>query len=171
MKNEINLGEIIIDEEISQMLSIIQTISQEFEKRDVKIWFNGTFGVVGYYGRFFEKPNDIDCGVLEKDFEKSKKIIINLGFINVKNKKNLRFRVSIFKKGNIILELGTFDLDLGNNFTKIENVKYRIPDSKWLANCYKITAIKERRKGRNDAKRAEFLENYIVSPNHDKKYL
>ncbi len=66
-----------------------------------------------------------------------------MDFQNFENKENPQFRVAIFKKKNIILELGTFDRDLGGNLVKIEDVEYRVPATKWLASCYRVTAKKK----------------------------
>ena len=34
----------------------------------------------GYYGMVFDEPRDVDCGVLEKDFDQAREIIENLGY-------------------------------------------------------------------------------------------
>ncbi len=159
MNTKTDLGQIKVDADIKKMLEIIKLIFDEFEKQKIKIWFNGTFGVVGYYGKFFEKPNDIDCGVLEKDFDKAKQILESIGCVKVLDKENPKFKVSIYKKEDITVEIGTFDHDLGNNFANIEGARFPIPDKSWLAQCYRITAQKDRRKGRNDLARALFLES------------
>ncbi len=143
---------------VKGMLEMIKEVYSEFEKKKVKIWFNGTFGVIGHYKKVFTTPRDIDCGVLEGDFENSKKILVNLGYKKMTDKDNGQFRVSIFEKNGVILEIGTFSKDLGNEKTNISGIEYRIPDGKWLAECYRITSKKDRRAEMNDAERAFYLE-------------
>jgi leucyl-tRNA synthetase len=96
--------------------------------------------------------------VMENDFEKANQLLKKLGYELVEEKKNEKFRHNAYKKNNLAVEIGTFDHDLGENKAEVKSVKYPIPDAKWLAECYKITATKERRKGKNDLDRAIFLD-------------
>jgi len=154
-----NLGEKKSSEKIDEMFLLIDRLSKIFAKNKIKIWFNGTFGVAGYYGYVFDEPADIDCGVLIKDFDKARELIENLGYKKTLDKENEKFKVSVYDAGNFKLEIGTFDHDLGDKIVSLEGHKFRVPDAKWLAECYRITSQKERRKNKNDALRAEFLES------------
>lgn len=151
-----NLGNTRKD--LTKKLKIVQEINDLLEKNNIKVWFNGTVGVAAYYGRFFDEPADIDCGVLEQDFDNAKKNIESLGYDKIEDKENEKFKVSIYTKNDILFEIGTFDHDLGNNILAIEDLKIRVPEAKWFANCYRITSQKERRKEKNDLDRAIFLE-------------
>jgi hypothetical protein len=157
--HKINLGDKKTSEKIDKMFLVVDRLMSEFEKNKIKIWFNGTFGVVGYYGEVFDEPADVDCGVLEKDFDDAKEIIENLGYKKVLDKENEKFKVSIYDAKDFNLEIGTFDHDLGDKIILLEGHKFRVPNAKWLAECYRITSKKERRAGKNDALRAEFLES------------
>lgn len=159
MDNKINLGDKKTSRKINAMFLLIDKLSKEFDKNKIRIWFNGTFGVAGYYGYVFDEPNDIDCGVLEKDFNVARKIIEGLGYKKINEKQNEKFKVTTYNAGEFDLEIGTFDRDLGDEVVELEGYKFRIPDAKWLAECYRITSKKERRVGKNDALRAEFLES------------
>jgi len=156
---KIDLGEKKFSAKIDEMFLLINRLSEVFAKEKIKIWFNGTFGVAGYYGSVFDEPEDVDCGVLVKDFDNARKIIENLGYKKISDKENEKFKVSIYNAGNFNLEIGTFDHDLGDKIVSLEGHSFRVPNAKWLAECYKITATKDRRKGKNDALRAEFLES------------
>ena len=149
----------INSEKINKMLGIIDRVSKAFAEKNIKIWFNGTWGVIGYYKSIFDEPDDVDCGVLEADFEVARKIVEELGFSKIEDKENGEFRVSIYNTEGITYEIGTFKEDLGENVATIEGHNYPIPDAKWLADCYRITASKERRRGKNDLQRAEFLDS------------
>jgi leucyl-tRNA synthetase len=153
-----DLGSIDIDDNINQMFSLIKEITDKFEKEKIKIWFNGTFGVAGYFEKIFTYPADVDCGVLENDFDKANEIFEKMGYELIEEKENKKFKHNIYKKNNLTVEIGTFDHDLGDNKAEVAGVKYSIPDAKWLSECYKITATKERRKGQNDLDRAIFLD-------------
>jgi len=159
MDAKINLGTKKSSPKIDEMLEIIDLLDKEFTKASIKVWFNGTFGVAGYYEYIFDEPNDVDCGVLEKDFDIARKIIEDLGYKKIEDKDNKKFKVSIYNAGSFNLEIGTFDRDLGDKIIMLNGHKFRIPNAKWLAECYRITAQKERRAGKNDAMRAEFLES------------
>ncbi|MFA6428645.1 MAG: alpha/beta fold hydrolase [Candidatus Buchananbacteria bacterium] len=152
------LGEVNQSQQISEMLEVVQEVNQLLQAKNIKVWFNGTFGVAGYYGKFFDLPADVDCGVLVKDFLAAKEVVENNGYQKIEDKENEKFKVSIYQKGKIILEIGTFDHDLGDQVVEINNIKYPVPQAQWLADCYRITAVKERRQGKNDLKRAIFLE-------------
>ena len=158
-QHKINLGEKKSSAKIDEMFLLIDQLSAELDKNKIKVWFNGTFGVAGYYGCVFDDPADVDCGVLTKDFKTAKGIIENLGYKKILDKENEKFKVSIYGTGKFNLEIGTFDHDLGDKTAEIAGHKFRVPDAKWLAECYRITAGKERRKGKNDSPRAEFLES------------
>jgi len=158
-KHKINLGNKKSNNKIDEMFLLIDKLSKAFEESKIKIWFNGTFGVAGYYGFIFDEPGDVDCGVLEKDFDVARKIIENLGHKKVLDKENEKFKVSIYSAGGFNLEIGTFDRDLGDEIVNLEGHKFRVPNAKWLAECYRITSQKERRAGKNDTLRAEFLES------------
>jgi leucyl-tRNA synthetase len=145
-------------ENIEKILKIISEINCSLKKENIKLWFNGTLGVIGYYQKIFNIPQDIDFGVLEKDFDTAREIIEKLGYIRIEDKENKQFKVSRYIKDDIILEIGTFDHDLGENIGRIDNMGYPIPESGWLAECYRITAKKERRFGKNDNDRALYLE-------------
>jgi len=164
-----NLGELKNKEEINSMLDIIKEVDDILTKNKIRVWFNGTFGVIGYYGKIFTKPSDVDCGVLEKDFNKARQIIEKCGYKKIEDKINFEFKVSIYKKNNIIFEIGTFNCDLGNTLLKIDNIEIRVPESSWLAKCYRITANKEKRKDKNDLQRAIFLE--LISKNINEVYV
>jgi hypothetical protein len=157
--HKINLGDKKNSEKIDKMFLVVNRLMSEFEKNKIKIWFNGTLGVAGYYGEVFDEPADIDCGVLEKDFDNARKIIENLGYKKVLDKENEKFKVSIYDAKNFNLEIGTFDRDLGDKIILLEGYKFRVPNAKWLAECYRITTKKERRISKNDDLRAEFLES------------
>ena len=159
-----NLGEVNIN--FDDRLKIVKEIDDILRNNNIKVWFNGTIGVAAYYGKFFSKPEDVDCGVLESDFEKAKKIIESSGYEKIDEKDNGRLKVSAYKKGGVILELGTFDHDLGEKVARISDLAIRVPDCKWFANCYRITAQKERRKGKNDLDRAIFLEEIANALNN-----
>lgn len=160
-QHKINLGEKKSSDKIDEMLLCIDQLSEVFAKNKIKIWFNGTFSVAGYYGSVFDEPADVDCGVLVKDFDKSRKIIEELGYKKIMDKENEKFKVSIYDAGKFNLEIGTFDHDLGSKIVVLEGHKFRVPNVKWLAECYKITAKKERRTGKNDTLRAQFLESIV----------
>lgn len=162
--HKINLGEKKSSAKINEMLLLIKRLSEVFEKQKIKIWFNGTFGVAGYYGCVFDNPDDVDCGVLPKDFDKAKKLIESLGYKKINDKENEKFKVTTYNTRSFNLEIGTFDHDLGDKIVTLEGHKFRVPDAKWLAECYRITSKKERREGKNDALRAEFLE--LLQVNH-----
>ena len=157
-QHKINLGEKKISPKIGEMFLVIDRLMDVFEKNKIKIWFNGTFGVAGYYGCVFDDPADVDCGVLIKDFDLARKIIENLDYKKISDKENDKFKVSIYNAGKFNLEIGTFDHDLGDKIIELEGHKFRVPNAKWLAECYRITSKNERRAGKNDALRAEFLE-------------
>lgn len=156
---KVDLGEKKSSAKIDGMFLVIDKLSRVFEQNKIKVWFNGTFGVAGYYGCVFDEPADVDYGVLIKDFDKAKKIIEELGYKKTLDKENEKFKVSLFDAGEFNLEIGTFDHDLGDKMVVLEGHEFRVPDAEWLAECYRITAGKERRKGKNDALRAEFLES------------
>jgi len=158
-QHKINLGEKKSSAKIDEMFLLIDNLSNVFEQNKIKIWFNGTFGVAGYYGYVFDDPGDVDCGVLEKDFDKARKIIEDLDYKGVLDKENEKFKVSIYDARSFNLEIGTFDHDLGDKIVILEGHKFRVPNAKWLAECYRITSKKERRIGKNDNLRAEFLES------------
>lgn len=141
------------------MLMTIDRVGAALTKNGIKVWFNSTFGVAGYYGCVFDEPNDIDCGVREADFDAARKIIETLGYRKIEDKKNLRFKVSIYDAVGFHLEMGTFDHDLGDRVVSLEGHSFRVPDPYWLAECYRITAQKERRVDKNDGLRAEFLDS------------
>ena len=164
-----NLGKEKQDKEIENMFNIIKEISNELEDKKIKVWFNGTFGVIGHYNELFTKPNDVDCGVIKRDFEKAQKLIENLGYEKIGEKDNGKFKVTTFKKKGIELQLGTFDKDLGDDIAEINKIKYRIPNAGWLAECYKITSKKYKRKNMNDFERAIFLE--LISGKSSKSYM
>lgn len=157
--NEIKLGEKRTGSKIDEMFLLIEKLGKTFEQKNIKIWFNGTFGVAGYYGWVFDDPADVDCGVLIKDFDKARKLIEGFGYEKTDDKENEKFKVSTYSAGNFNLEIGTFDHDLGDKIASLEGYSFRVPNAKWLAECYRITATKERRVGKNDALRAEFLES------------
>jgi hypothetical protein len=156
---KIYLGNKKTSSKIGKMLLVVDQLMDNFEKKRIKVWFNGTFGVAGYYGCVFDDPEDVDCGVLEKEFDEARKIIENLGFKKIEDKENPKFKVSIYSADGFNLEIGTFDHDLGDKTVTLEGHKFRVPNAKWLAECYRITAGKDRRAGKNDAQRAEFLES------------
>ncbi len=141
------------------MFVTIDRVSAALTDHGIKVWFNGTFGVAGYYGCVFDEPHDVDCGVREEDFDAARKIIETLGYKKIENKENLKFKVNIYDAGGFYLEMGTFDHDLGDRTVLLEDHTFRVPDPHWLAECYRITAPKERRAGKNDALRAEFLDS------------
>ncbi|MCX6762432.1 MAG: class I tRNA ligase family protein [Candidatus Moranbacteria bacterium] len=153
-----DLGKEVASKKINKIFAVVEEINKELTRKKIKVWFNGTIGVIGFLGKIFDIPQDVDCGVQEKDFEKAKAIIEKVGYSKVLDKKNNSFRVSVYRKNDLILEIGTFDHDLGEETGLIENVKFPIPEAKWLAECYRITAGKDRRKGKNDLNRAIFLE-------------
>jgi len=157
--HKINLGDKKTSEKIDKMFLIIDQLMDIFQNKKIKIWFNGTFGVAGYYGEVFDEPADVDCGVLEKDFDDARKIIENLGYKKILDKGNEKFKVSIYDATDFNLEIGTFDRDLGDKIILLEGCKFRVPNAKWLAECYRTTSQKERRAGKNDDLRAEFLES------------
>lgn len=159
MNNKINLGNICMNDTIREQLLLVENITDLAMKNGVKIWFNGTYGVVGYCGYFFTIPHDVDCGVLKNEYSTFKDILANNGYISVSEKDNGKFSVTTFEKDAVAVELGTFENDLGDNYANIENVRYPIPDSQWLASCYRITHTKARRQGKNDLERAIFLES------------
>ena len=152
------LGEVKPDKNFQRMINILKEVNDVLSKKEIKVWFNGTFGVIGYYGKVFDFPADIDCGVLTKDFEKAKIILEESNYKKVEDKENKNFKVSIYKKDNIIVEIGTFDHDLGDKIIDFNNIKFRVPDAKWFAECYRVTAEKQRRAGKNDLDRAIYLE-------------
>ncbi|MFA5413656.1 MAG: leucine--tRNA ligase [Patescibacteria group bacterium] len=156
---KINLGEKHSSKKIDKMFEVLDQINDVLSREKIKVWFNGTFGVAGYYGHVFDDPRDVDCGVLIKDFDKARKIIENLGYKKIEDKENPKFKVSIYNAGDFTLEIGTFDHDLGDKIVELEGYKFRVPEPRWFAECYRITAPKERRIGKNDALRAEFLES------------
>jgi len=156
---EINLGEKHSSKKIEKMFEILDEVNEAISKEKIKIWFNGTFGVAGYYGHVFDDPHDVDCGVLEKDLDKAREIIEKLGYKKIEDKENPKFKVSVYDAGDFTLEIGTFDRDLGDKIVKLEGREFRVPEADWFAECYRITAPKERRAGKNDALRAEFLES------------
>ncbi len=145
-------------ENIEKIFKIVAEIDYSLKKENIKIWFNGTLGVIGHYQKIFNIPQDVDCGVLEKDFDNARNIIEKLGYAKIEDKENEKFKVSRYIKDNLILEIGTFEHDLGNNTGKMFDIEYPIPGSQWLAECYRITAGKERRMGKNDNERALYLE-------------
>jgi len=149
----------IDQDKIDKMLGVIDRVNNALSETGIKVWFNGTWGVIGYYESIFDQPNDVDYGVLEADFDQARQIVENLGFAKIEDKDNGEFKVSIYDADGYNLEIGTFKDDLGENKANINGHKYPIPDAKWLANCYRITAVKERRQGSNDLQRAEFLES------------
>jgi leucyl-tRNA synthetase len=153
-----NLGEKVSGAKIDKMFSVLDQINQKLSEQKIKVWFNGTFGVSGYCGFVFNDPRDVDCGVLEKDFDKAREIIESLGYKKLEDKENPKFKVSIYNAGDFTLEIGTFDHDLGDEIITLEGHEFRVPEAGWLAECYRITAPKERRKGKNDLDRARFLE-------------
>lgn len=163
MSSKINLGNVCMNEMICEQLLIVKNIVDIANRNNIKLWFNGTYGVVGYYGYFFSTPHDVDCGVLRKEHTKFKGILADNGYSLVSEKDNGKFLVTSFQKGTTVVELGTFDEDLGDNFADIEGIHYPIPDNLWLANCYRITHTKERRRGENDLDRAIFLESINIS--------
>ena len=163
-----DLGELKNKKGIYPMLDIIKEINNILTKNKIKVWFNGTFGVISYYGKIFEKPSDVDCGVLEKDFDKAKQIIEKCEYKKIEDKENFEFKVSTYKKNGVIFEIGTFDRNLGNTLLKINDLQIRVPESEWLAKCYRVTARKEKRKERNDLQRAIFLE--LLSENIKEAY-
>lgn len=138
------------DETINRMFLEIKKINELMQKNKIKVWFNGTFGVIGYYNKIFIKPRDVDFGVLEKDYEKAKKLLVGLGYSKIEEKENEKFKHTSYKYDDLVLEVGTFDHDLGNEVANIKGITYPIPNAKWLAECYEITKNKERRLGRGD---------------------
>ena len=156
---KVNLGQRISSKKIDEMFATLDRVNAALSEHRIKVWFNGTFGVAGYYGCMFDDPNDVDCGVLEADFDAAKKVLNMLGYREIEEKENSRFRVGVYAVGDYHLEIGTFDHDLGDRTVSLEGHMYRVPDPRWLAECYRITAQKERRVGKNDALRAEFLES------------
>jgi leucyl-tRNA synthetase len=156
---EINLGKKHSSNKIDKMFEVINQINSTLSKEKIKVWFNGTFGVSGYYGHVFDDPSDVDCGVLVKDFNNARKIIENLGYKKVEDKENPKFKVSIYNAGDFTLEIGTFDHDLGDKIVELEGYEFRVPEPKSFAEGYAITATKKRRIGKNDALRAIFLKS------------
>ena len=153
------LGKIKQNKEIERMFNVVKEVYNKLESEKIKVWFNGTFGVMGHCNNIFTKPNDVDCGVLTKNFKKAQNIIKNLDYNKREEKNNGKFKVVTFEKKGIILQIGTFDKDLGNKIVKVNNVKYRVPGAGWLSECYKITSKKEKRRNMNDFERAIFLES------------
>ncbi len=143
MENKINLGDRKTSEKIDRMFDLIDLIYRKLTENEIKVWFNGTFGVSAYYGYIFDEPRDVDCGVMEKDFDEARRIIENLGYTNIENKENEKFKVSIYRVNDFNLEIGTFEQDLGDKIITLEKHELRVPDAKWLAECYRITAQKE----------------------------
>ncbi|MFA7243841.1 MAG: class I tRNA ligase family protein [Patescibacteria group bacterium] len=156
---KVDLGNANISDKTNKMLEAIDRINSEFKKRNIKLWVNGTFAVAGYCGNIFENPADVDLGVLAKDFDESKKIFSELGYSKIEDKDNGKFQVCVFRTDDFNIEIGTLDHDLGDTIKELDGHEFLVPDAKWLANCYKITAQKERRAGKNDLERAKFLES------------
>ncbi|MDD5341000.1 MAG: class I tRNA ligase family protein [Patescibacteria group bacterium] len=153
-----DLGSIDADSKINKMFSLVDEITDKFKKEKIKIWFIGTFAVSAYRQKMFAYPADIDFGVLEKHFPDANKILVGLGYKLIEEKVNEKFKHNVYKKGDVIVQVGTFDKDLGDKELNFCGVKYPVSDASWLAECYKITAPKERRKGKNDLERAIFLD-------------
>jgi leucyl-tRNA synthetase len=156
---KIDLGKKHSSKKIDKMFEVIDQINSALSKENIKVWFNGTFGVAGYYGCVFDDPRDVDCGVLVKDFNNARKLIENLGYKKIKDKENPKFKVSIYNAGDFDLEIGTFDHDLGDKIVEPEGYEFRVPEPKSFAEGYTITAPKKRRIGKNDALRAIFLKS------------
>ncbi|MDD5133131.1 MAG: class I tRNA ligase family protein [Candidatus Nanoarchaeia archaeon] len=138
------------DDMINRMFLEIKKINELMQKNKIKVWFNGTFGVIGHSKKIFIKPRDVDFGVLEKDYEKAKKLLVGLGYSKIEEKENEKFKYTSYKYEDLFLEVGTFDHDLGNEVANIKGITYPIPNARWLAECYEITKNKERRQGRGD---------------------
>ncbi|MFA5176217.1 MAG: class I tRNA ligase family protein [Candidatus Nanoarchaeia archaeon] len=138
------------DDMINRMFLEIKKINELMQKNKIKVWFNGTFGVIGHSKKIFIKPRDVDFGVLEKDYEKAKKLLVGLGYSKIEEKENEKFKHTSYKYEDLFLEVGTFNHDLGNEVANIKGITYPIPNARWLAECYEITKNKERRQGRGD---------------------
>ncbi|MDD3267562.1 MAG: class I tRNA ligase family protein [Burkholderiales bacterium] len=159
--DKVNLGNFKSNNKTDKMLAFAATIYNKFKEEDIKVWFNGTIGVAGYYGDFFDDPTDLDCGVETFNFAKARAILETLNFEFISEKYNEKFSIATYCKEEITLEIGTFDQDLGDNVVNLNGVDIPVPNESWLAECYRITAQKERRAGKNDALRAQFLENLV----------
>ena len=152
------LGTCKKDKETNLMFGVVREISKAMNNAGIKVWFIGTMAVIPYYGRIFSKPADVDCGVRQEDFDKAKSIVENLGYQKIADKDHGKFKTSSYKKENIILEVGTFDEDLGDNLVNFDKIEYRAVTPGILGRFYRIKAEKEKREGKNDLERAIFLE-------------
>jgi len=141
---KIDLGQRKTSKRIDDMFAAIDRVSAVLVNNGIKVWFNGTFGVAGYYGCVFDEPNDVDCGVRETDFDAACKMIETLGYKKIEDKANPKFKVSVYDAGGFHLEIGTYDRDLGDRTVSLEGHSFRVPDPHWFAECYRITAQKER---------------------------
>jgi leucyl-tRNA synthetase len=150
-----NLGE---DKEVERMFKVAKEVGDGLEKADLKAWIVGTMAVILYYKKVFSKPSDIDFGVREEDFEKAKTIIQSLGYQKTKEKDYGSFKAAAYEKEGFILEIGTFDKDLGDNIIKFNNIEYRVSSPDILAELYRAKLRKGIREGKNDLGRAIFLE-------------
>ncbi len=163
-KYEIGIKPVIVPElgnykdEIDSMFRTVKEIDGAMEKSGTKVWFIGTMAVIPYYGRIFSKPADVDCGVRQEDFDKAKSIIESLGYQKIADKDHGKFKTASYEKGNVVLEIGTFDRDLGDTSVTFNKIRYRVADPQILGEFYRIKAEKERREGKNDLERAVFLE-------------
>ncbi len=152
------LGNIKEDKEIELAFETVKEISRAMDDASIKIWFIGTMAVIPYFGRIFSKPADVDCGVRREDFTKAKNVIENFGYQKIADKDHGKFKTSTYKKENTILEIGTFDEDLGDNLVNFDGAEYRVAAPEILGSFYRVKAEKERREGKNDLERAIFLE-------------
>jgi len=155
-----DLGSYNSDQKIDKMFDLVKEITDKFKREKMKFWFIGTIAVSAFYQKLFAEPADIDFGVLTKDYKQANKFLKDLGYELIEEKENEQFKHNIYKKGEIIIQLGTFDQDLGDLILEFQNVKYPVADPAWLAECYRITASKDRRKDKNDLERAIFLDYY-----------
>lgn len=137
-----NSGEFRIDKKTEERLSALREIEKAFKNIGIKFWFIGNFALsINHLNDFA----DVDCRVLEKDFEMAQKELENRGYVKEYDKVNDKFKVSVNKKEGTILEVGTTEKDLGGERVSFYGVEIVLTDKERISEYYRISTDKQGR--------------------------
>ncbi len=158
--------EIAPDENTNKSLNFLTQLVTEADKRGVKFWITGSWGLTILAGRYFKQLNDIDLTTKNSEVSKLSTLLLELGYRKGQPKwPDMHF----FKKDNIEVEFFSVEdknhlfssVHLADKKVNFMNYSYRVLSTDTLYEKYLLVFLHKKRNAKADLIKLKILSALI----------